>query len=252
MGRDGGVARLLQRIIEKPHACAYLPDRQSSLEVRIMLDVTAGELDAMLERGWRRFGPCYFRPVCAPCGECVTLRVPVASFTPTRSQRRAGRRAARLRRVVSRPQVDRERMNLYQRWHASREAGRGWEPSPIDGERYALDFAFPHPCAREAAFYDDADGGRLVGVGLFDETPRSLSAAYFFYDPALRHESLGIANVLTLLDEARAGGQPHVYLGYRVLDCPSLHYKAGFSPHELLIGRPRDEETPAWRREGNP
>src|SRR5579883_503090 len=231
--------RLLERVVEKPHACTYLPSRRASLEVQVLLDVTAAELEAMLERGWRRFGPMYFRPACAGCAECVSLRLPVACFSPSKSQRRAARACASLRRVVGRPIVDDARLDLYARWHAMREDVRGWEPNPQTRERYAIEFAFAHPAAREAAFYDDA---RLVGVGLFDETPHALSAAFFFYDPDYAHRSLGTANVLSLVDDARATGRDHVYLGYRVEGCASLVYKASFRPHELLEGRPSMRE----------
>ena len=50
------MARLLQQIIEEPRACSYLPDRCASLQHRIMLDLSAEELEPMLARGWRRFG----------------------------------------------------------------------------------------------------------------------------------------------------------------------------------------------------
>src|SRR5258708_3761674 len=117
-----------------------------------MLDVSPAELDLLLERGWRRFGPIYFRPACSTCSECVSLRVLADRFAPSKSQRRAERACAPLRRVVGPPLVDDARLALYEKWHASREEGRGWEPSPQTRDRYALEFAFPHPCAREAAF----------------------------------------------------------------------------------------------------
>jgi arginyl-tRNA--protein-N-Asp/Glu arginylyltransferase len=239
----GASVRLLQRIVEEPHSCAYLPDQAASLEVRVLLEVSPAELGDMLARGWRRFGPCYFRPRCAACHECVTLRVRAADFQPSRSQRRARNRAARLRRVVSTPAVDDARIALYRRWHEDRERARGWEPSPLRAERYALDFAFPHPSAREASYWD---GDRLVGLGLFDDTPQALSAVYFFYDPDFRRDSLGVANVVALVEEAKAAGKPYVYLGYRVLGCDSLAYKSSFLPHELLETRPEDEERPMW------
>jgi len=88
------VARLIQRIVEPPRPCSYLDDREASLDLRVQVDVTAEELDAMLERGWRRFGPVYFRPACAACNECVTLRIPSATFTPSKSQRRARKNAS--------------------------------------------------------------------------------------------------------------------------------------------------------------
>jgi arginine-tRNA-protein transferase len=239
--------RLLEKMVEKPHPCAYLPAESASLEVRVMLDVSAEEMDAMLERGWRRFGPIYFRPACASCTECVSLRVVADAFAPNKSQRRAARACSRLRRVVSTPQVDDERLALYAKWHAGREKERGWQPNGQTAERYSLEFAFPHPCAREAAFYDDESGGRLVGLGLFDATPRALSAAFFFHDPAYARMSLGSANILALIDDARASARPHVYLGYRVDQCASLRYKAAFRPHELLRERPELlDAAPPW------
>jgi leucyl-tRNA---protein transferase len=237
------VARQLQHLVEPPRPCSYI-DATARLEIRVMLDVTPNELDALLERGWRRFGPCYFRPLCATCTECVTLRVPVATFQASKSQRRAAKACAHLRRVVGRPTVDEERLALYAKWHATRESARGWDANALDGERYALDFAFPHPCVREIAFYDD---DRLVAVGIMDETPRALSAVYFFYDPEFARLSLGTANVVYLMEDARASRKSHVYLGYRVLGCASLRYKAGFAPHELLEGRPDFNERPVWR-----
>jgi arginine-tRNA-protein transferase len=228
--------RLLERVVEKPRPCSYLPGEAASLDVRVMVDVSPDEMEALLARGWRRFGPMYFRPSCLACTECVSLRVAVEGFEPSKSQRRAARGAERLRRVVGPPRVDDVRLALYAKWHAHREDARGWDPNPETRERYALEFAFPHPCAREAAFYDDAapGGPRLVGLGIFDETPRALSAAFFFFDPAYGDLSLGTVNVLGLVEDARATGRPHVYLGYRVTGCASLAYKARFRPHELL------------------
>ncbi len=237
---------LIERLVERPRACPYLPTERASLEQRVMLDVAAHEMDLLLERGWRRFGPIYFRPACASCSECVSLRVNASRMKASKSQRRAARGCARLRRVVGVPKVDSERLALYASWHRSREQVRGWEPNPQTRDRYALEFAFPHVCAREAAFYDDDAGGKLVGIGLFDETPAALSAAFFFYDPAYARVSLGTANVLALVGDARASRRSHVYLGFRVSGCPSLRYKATFRPHELLVGRPSLDEAAIW------
>lgn len=239
------MARVLQQLVEPPHPCAYLPDREARLEVRVQVDVTPAELEAMLARGWRRFGPVYFRPACEGCGECLTLRIPAASFAPSRSQRRALKNAARLVRRVDVPIVDDERHALYRRWHAHREDARGWEESSLDAERYALDFAFPHPSVREVTYREPEDG-RLVGVGICDETEGLLSAVYFFWDPERAPPSLGVANVLHLLEDAKRLGKEHVYLGYRVEGCASLAYKGRFTPHELLHGRPAETDAPRW------
>ncbi|MCL2779140.1 MAG: arginyltransferase [Polyangiaceae bacterium] len=240
------MAIVLEQLIEPKRVCSYLPDRRAQLEMRIQVEVTATELEAMLERGWRRFGPVYFRPACQTCESCVSLRIPVDTFLPTKSQRRALKGTLRLRRTVGLPRVDDEHMRLYRRWHAERERSRGWEPSPLDAERYAFDFAFPHPAVREVSYRDPGDQ-RLVAVGICDETEAALSAAYFYWDPACAPSSLGVGHVVMLIADAKKAGCKHVYLGYRVLECASLAYKARYEPHELLAGRPQADELPNWR-----
>ena len=242
------MALLLAHDVESPRPCSYLPEQQASLENLLMQDVSAEEYEHLLVRGWRRFGPVYFRPACAGCNACVSLRIPVDGFRPNRSQRRARAACAHLRVEVGKPQVDAARLALYRVWHAERELAREWNPSPITARDYSLQFSFPHPSAREVAWYDDgAQGGpRLVGVGLCDETPRAWSAVYFFYDPAYAELSLGTANVVRQVELARERGIPHVYLGYRVQACASLRYKGSFRPHELLEERPALDSAPRW------
>lgn len=236
------MSRLLQHYI-LPDACAYLPGLESSTDYRLMLDVTPEELDDLLEHGWRRFGPTYFRPVCSECMECVSIRVPVATFQPTKSQRRAAKKCRHLRIKVRTPVVDEEHLALYTAWHAAREEARGWRPNALDEENYKFSFCFPHPCAREMAYYD---GTRLAGVSIVDETPRALSSVYFYYHPDYLKLSLGIASVLSEIEWARQRGRAHVYLGYRVLACPSVAYKQQFGPHELLVTRPKLNEPAVW------
>lgn len=235
--------RLLERWIEPERTCSYLSEERASLETFLALDVSPGELDALLHRGWRRFGPAYFRPACRACDRCDSLRIPVARFSPSKSQRRAMKKASRFSRTVSVPLVDHERLALYRKWHASREDARGWDSNPLDAEGYAIQLAFPHPSAREIAF---RDGERLIGVGLWDDTPSALSAVYFFSDPEYARESLGVANVVLGIEQARAAGKEWVYLGYRVQGCASLEYKGRFVPHEQLIGRPALRAEPEW------
>jgi arginine-tRNA-protein transferase len=242
------MARVLQYLVEAPRLCSYLPLQAASLEHRLQVDVTPDEIDALLEHGWRHFGPDWFRPACDGCEQCVPTRILAAEFTATRSQRRALRNCSGLRAVVGRPRVDDERLALYEAWHDDREQAREWSPGALDAEDYAMQFAFPGPAAREIAYHDDSAEGRLVAVGICDETPRAWSAIYCFYDPAYGKLSPGLGNVLFLAALARSQGKPYVHLGYRVTACPSLRYKSAFHPQEVLIGRPADDEEPVWQR----
>ena len=235
--------RLLQRILEEPRPCSYLPGQRASLDHLILADVSAEDYEVLLVRGWRRFGHVYFRPQCGACAECVPLRIPVDRFVPSPSQQRALRRGGRFQVSLERPRVDAEHLALYRAWHHGREAARGWESSELSEDTYFREFAVPHPSGWELAV---RDGERLVAVGLCDLTPHAWSAVYFYYHPEIARLSPGVFQIALSVELARQRGLDHVYLGFRVLGCPSLRYKAAFKPHELLVGRPRLDEAPRW------
>jgi len=186
---NGAMAYQVEHYLTNPARCPYLKDRQWRLESRILLEVTAAELELLLERGWRRFGPEYFRPACRGCRECVSLRLPVEDFQPSKSQRRAFNRLRRMSLEVGVPEANMERLRLYHRWHRERERAHLWEPSPLSMEHYALQFCFPHACAREVVY---RDGEKLVAVGILDVTETALSSVYFFYDPDYADISPGV------------------------------------------------------------
>jgi arginine-tRNA-protein transferase len=239
------MARQLQHLVEQPRTCSYLDDRDATLEHRVMLDVTIEETEALLARGWRRFGPDYFRPACHACSECVPTRIPTATFAPSKSQRRAREKCKALERRLGPPVFDEERLALYHLWHASRERVRGWSDATLDERAYKLQFAMPHPAAREIT-YVEPGSGRIVGVALCDETPNAWSAIYFFYHPDWARGSIGTANIVYQIELARSRGIAHVYLGFRVTECPSLAYKASFRPQERLVGWPSFRDAPRW------
>lgn len=243
------MARLLQKLIDTPHDCPYLSEQKASLEHQIMLEITPDEFEAMLCRGYRRFGPDYFRPVCAGCSSCLPIRIPTKDFPLSRSQKRAMKNMSQLIAVLGPPRLDDERLDLYQRWHADREAARDWTPQRMDKESYYLTFAFPHPCVREIAYYDDLGRGRrkLVGVGICDETANAWSAVYFYFDPGYAHMSLGVGNILFQIRLAASRQRPYVYLGYYVPGCVSMQYKRRFRPQEFLVGWPSMDEAPEWK-----
>src|SRR5437868_8943439 len=125
------MARVVRHFIEEARPCAYLHDRLASLEYRLMVNVSGDELEALLLRGWRRFGPAYFRPACKLCTECASIRLDVHRFAPTHSQQKALRRSRRFKVIVGRPSVDAERLKLHEAWHSTRGDARGWEQAAL-------------------------------------------------------------------------------------------------------------------------
>ncbi len=223
----------LFRYVTPPGPCGYLPDQTWRFEHEIVGALSPAEYLDRLRRGWRRFGHLLFRPVCAHCTACRSLRVDVARFRPNRSQRRNRRlneRAVRL--TAGHPSVTRAKLELYDRYHAYQTDAKGWPAhAPKDAGEYR-DAFIDNPIPVEEWSY--TLDGRLVGVGYVDRLPGGLSAIYFYYDPAERHRGLGTWNVQCAIDRAAALGLPHVYLGYYVPGSASLAYKASFAPNEVL------------------
>lgn len=220
------------RYLAPPGPCGYLPAETWRLEYAHVAELAPEEYGRLLIAGWRRFGRWIFRPRCPGCQACRSLRVEVAAFRPDRAQRRNHRdNHGTIHLSIGEPALTAENLDLHRRFHHERSMTRGWPDRGDDPDSYRdsfLDNPFP---VEQWRFERD---GRLVGLGHVDALPVGLSAIYFVHDPAEHARGLGTWNVLCLIDEARARGLPHVYLGYHVAGCPSLAYKARFRPHQLL------------------
>src|SRR5262245_32021036 len=142
--------------------CSYLPHQQASLEYEYVAELSRAEYLQRMQDNWRRFGHVLFRPNCPNCRTCKAVRVRAAEFRPDRSQRRARKAnegAVELR--IGPPAVTREKLNLYDRYHAHQADAKGWPyQRPRDAESYADSFV-EHPFPVEEWCY--YLGGRLVG-----------------------------------------------------------------------------------------
>ncbi len=235
---------ILQEATGDEERCIYLPDERSRLRYRVIDYCTPETYMSLLARGWRRFGRVFFRPICAACEECRSLRVDVERFQPNRSMRRTMKRNRDLRVGLRPAAVSDQHLELYERYHLDMAARKGWSEKSISLLSYYRTFVegrqgFGH----EMLFFD---GERPVAVALVDLLPAAISAVYCFYDPELRSRSLGVYSVLRQVELARTRGLPYVYLGYCIDGNRSMRYKANYRPHEILGDRPGFDEEPAW------
>lgn len=210
-----------------PSPCPYLPGRDSRLVAVRPQRLSAEVYGAFLDLNFRRLGDLVYRPECHGCRECRQLRVDVPRFTPTRSQRRCLARNADVTARPGRPEPTAEKEDVYRRYLAARHDGQ------MSGSREEF-LSFVHETAGFTEEVVFRAGGRLLGAGVYDATPRALSAVYFYFDPGLEARSPGVLNVLWLVEECRRRGLPWLYLGYHVRGSPKMQYKAGYRPHEVL------------------
>lgn len=232
------------RMIEPPRPCSYVKTETAALEYRVFPSLTPKQVEQLYLRGWRRFGPYCFRPACRNCSKCVPIRVVVENFRPSKSQRKAQRRNRHISIQLTTPTVTNEHVELYNRWHRAMTDDKGWPVQQTSAEEYADGFlSGDYPSLQEVQYFD---GATLVGVGLIDLLPNSISSAYFYHDPQWRPLGPGTFSILTEIQLARDLQRSHLYLGYWIAECPSMSYKNRFHPYETLVGVPDDDESPTW------
>lgn len=220
-----------------PHECSYLPEREA---VTLFADphrpMSRSLYTALADFGFRRSGKYVYRPRCPGCEACRPVRIPVAGFSPNRSQRRTLKRNRDLSITRVAPAFSQEHYELYLRYIRQRHPGGGMDVD--DPERYmeflACDWA-------ESWFVEFRLGGELLAVAVIDRLGDGLSAVYTFYAPEEAGRGLGTLAVLWQLEEARRQGLNWLYLGYWIEQSPKMAYKGRFRPLEML-------EHGRWRR----
>jgi len=191
--------------------------------------------DELTHAGFRRSQNIAYRPACEGCDACLSVRVPVAEFSPGRTQRKILARNVDLSRDLVEAEATFEQFNLLKLYLASRHPGGGMtDMSWADYVAMVEDTAVRTHLIEYRLPSDDSGPGDLVAVTLVDLLSDGLSMVYSFFDPQMDKRSLGVFAVLDHLRQAATVGLPYLYLGYWVQGSPKMDYKANFRPMEAL------------------
>lgn len=225
-----------QFYVTAPQPCPYLEGRlERKLFTALPGDNAVRLNDALSKQGFRRSQNVLYRPSCAECTACMSARIRVADFEPSRSQKRTIRKNSHLKRDATSPWATEDQYGLFRRYLDSRHSDGGMADMDI------FEFAAmieETPVKSRIVEYTappdtNGEGPHLSAVCLTDVLDDGLSMVYSFYDPDCIGDSLGTYIILDHVEIARQAGLPYVYLGYWVPGSPKMGYKAGFSAVEI-------------------
>ncbi|MDO8983929.1 arginyltransferase [Cypionkella sp.] len=237
-----------QFYVTAPQPCPYLEGRmERKLFTALQGDQAQRLNDSLSKQGFRRSQNVLYRPSCAECSACLSARIRVADFKPSRTQRKILKNAAHLRRNATSPWATEDQFTLFRRYLDARHADGGM--ADMDVFEFAA-MIEETPIKSRVIEYTRAGGpgesGRpLACVALTDVFDDGLSMVYSFYDPDMIDLSLGTFAILDHIAIAREAGLPYVYLGYWVPGSRKMNYKAGFNALEIF-------KHGAWQDIGDP
>lgn len=228
-----------QFFVTAPQPCPYLPGRmERKLFTALQGDAAENLNNSLSKQGFRRSQNVLYRPSCAECKACMSARIRVADFAPTKSQKRVGKRNAYLHRTASSPWATEAQYALFRDYLDSRHAKGGMadmdlfefaamvEETPIRSRLIEY---------RDTATSDPEDPYEgLRAVSLTDVLDDGVSMVYSFFAPELMRNSLGTYLILDHVQIARELRLPYVYLGYWVPGSDKMAYKANFKAVEVF------------------
>ena len=230
-----------QFYLTSPAPCPYLPGREERKVFTHLVGKRATALnDTLTQSGFRRSQTIAYRPACEDCRACVSVRVKVDDFQPSRNMRRILDVNADLIGHATQPEPSSEQYSLFRAYLDTRHSDGGMaDMSVLD---YSMMIEDSHVETRVVeyrprgidTFLNGRGDGPLMAVCLTDVLSDGLSMVYSYYDMAQADRSLGTFMILEHIERARRMGLPHVYLGYWVDGSRKMAYKARFLPQERL------------------
>ena len=227
-----------------PSLCPYLKDRNYRMEYRYVSNCSFDLNDTLTRHGFRRFGKYFSKPNCANCQECLNIRIDAKNYKFSKSARRTIRKNEDTKVVLTRPILDDEHLNLYEKYHKFMQKKRDWTYRELDFRKYYDLYIAGHgKFGKEISYYAD---DKLIGVDLIDILSDGISAIYCYYDPDLPHLSIGRYSIYQEIYLALQLKLRWIYLGYYVKNCPSLAYKNEYKPYQKLLEYVDLDVEPTW------
>jgi arginine-tRNA-protein transferase len=222
----------LQFFQTQAHSCSYLENETASTVFLSPKQTINRALYSQLsEYGFRRSGTHIYKPLCENCNACVPMRIPVALFMPSRSQKRTWKRNNDITVHTTQTLDTDEHYALYERYINQRHKDGDMYPPSKEQFKNFLGGEWHSTC-----YYEFRKDGRLLATSVADVMDNGISAVYTYYDPDEEKRSLGSFVILFLVEEAKKHKLSSLYLGYWIKNSSKMNYKSAYRPLEIQSG----------------
>lgn len=203
--------------------------------------------ESLMLIGWRRCGDYFYRPTnhdtCCPM---YTIRLRAAEFTPSKSQKKVLKNAEKyftgkdLSITLSPAAFSEEKFQLYKRYQIVVHGDEENEVTQTGFQNFLVTSPLTSSINRPGfgpygTFHQEYRcDGTLFAVGVLDILPSGLSSVYFFYEPDMKHLSLGKYSALQEIQFCNITGFEFYYMGFYIHSCEKMKYKGEYKPSQLL------------------
>lgn len=191
--------------------------------------ITPAQLDALLAKGWRHFGNYFFRYnlgfLDLEIERVLPLRIRLADFTPSKSQRRVLRQNEDLDVMIEDISIDQKMEELFDR-HKRRFKNN--VPPTI------YEFLPVGQTPSETKQLSVRKNGELIAASFFDVGEATTSGVYAIFEPREQTRSLGIFTLLKEIEHAILTGNDFYYQGYAYESESFYDYKKRFRGTEVF------------------
>ena len=224
-----------QFYLTAPSPCPYLPGQEERKVFTHLVGDRAAELNDLLTHGgFRRSQSIAYRPACENCRACISVRVVVEDFRPTRSMRRISDRNTDIEAQMRTAIPTSEQYSVFRSYLDARHRDGGMADMTVLD--YAMMVEDSHVDTKVIEYRRRSDDGlgELLAVALTDVLSDGLSMVYSFFDSQESTRSLGTFMILEHIERAKQMGLSYVYLGYWVQGSRKMDYKGRFLPQQRL------------------
>ena len=227
--------------VTAPQQCPYLPGRRErKLFTHLTRDKPPTLIDNLLKGGFRRSQNIAYMPYCEGCRACVSVRVVVDEYRPSKNMRRIIDANRDIYSTAAPATPTAEQYSLFRSYIDARHADGGMaDMTVLDYATMVEDsvintFLTEYRLKSDNPLESNPQSWPLKAVALCDQLSDGISMVYSFFEPSERTRSLGTYMIIDHIERARRLGLQYLYLGYWIEGSPKMHYKTRFKPQEHL------------------